>query len=228
MAPEISGHEDPTDEAPWAMQLVVRVERDNPPSCSPVCEAAAMATVRLLASPEAQMGDWKPAVDRWLVGRIRKIVRRARGSAFDKVQALPGVSVEHDGALVHALVPGPTDAVPGVVSRLQVSGLELNDPHQRTNASATADALVVSINPAWSLEAHPGKAAAQVAHAAQVAWMEMPDPVRHRWAERSFPVEVEWVSARRWHELREHAPVLITDAGFTLLPANSETTIARW
>ena len=55
----MTGHADPEHEAPWALQLVVRVERHEPPSVTAVYEAAAMAVVALPADDRsAPDGDW--------------------------------------------------------------------------------------------------------------------------------------------------------------------------
>ena len=67
-------------------------------------------------------GEWHDEVQRWLDGRIRKVARRARGSKWDAAAALPGVTVVHHGASVRAFVPGPTDAVPPQIAKLQVAG----------------------------------------------------------------------------------------------------------
>ena len=127
-----TGHADPEGHAPWATQLVVRIERDRPPARTAVCEAAAIAVVRLLASEEAQ-GDWQPAIGRWLEGRIRKHARRACGAKRDQAQALPGVTVAHVGAEVRAFVPCPTDQIAVEAAKLRMSRLELDDlpPHSR-------------------------------------------------------------------------------------------------
>lgn len=228
--PAPSGHEDPPGEAPWAMQLVVRAERDRLPSVSAVCEAAASATVRLLADPRsAPAGEWHPRIDRWLAGRIRKIVRRARGAAFERAREIEGVSVSHRGAQVHACVPGATDAVPAALSKLQVSGLVLEDPDRVVSIELDDEPIVVvSFNPAFDLHEHPGKAAAQAAHAAQLAWMAMDEPRRGAWERTGWRVAVEWPTAEDFEQLEVSAPVLVVDAGFTVVPAASKTTTARW
>src|ERR1700730_14131796 len=94
-----------------AMQIACRVERGDPPTHSAVCATAATAVVLLLHDERcAPGGDWHPAVDRWLTGRFRKHARRARGSSWERVQALPGVGAVVDGAQVRAFVPCPVDA----------------------------------------------------------------------------------------------------------------------
>lgn len=148
----ITGHADPEGEAPWAMQ-VVRVEKSDPPSRTAACAAAAVAVVRLLASKEAA-GVWKPQLDRWIEGRIRKHCRRARCEVghgtdawWDKAQTLDGVTVEHDGAKVRAFVPCATDQVPVEIGKFQLSGLGLDDPDPNTTVDPDGPVLVVSLQP---------------------------------------------------------------------------------
>ncbi len=224
-AARVTGSADPEGEAPWSMQLVVRVERTDPPSRTAACEAAAMATVRLLAADEAA-GEWRPAIERWTEGRIRKHVRRARGAKWEKVQALDGVTVEHDGAQVRAFVPCPTDQVPVEVAKLQLSGTDLDDPAPFRRLDPVGSVLVVSLPPEPALPV--GKAAAACGHGAQVAWLQMPDRVRRRWAADGFPVQVEHPSVTRFMHLCAAAPVVIRDAGFTEVAPGTVTAVGRW
>ena len=62
------------------MQIAVRYDKVHPPRRIDVAEAAARAVVALLAAPaSAPGGPWNQAVNYWRDGRIRKLVRRARG-----------------------------------------------------------------------------------------------------------------------------------------------------
>ena len=88
--PSLSGNPDHT--VPWGMQIAVRYDKVHPPRRIDVAEAAARAVVSLLASPAAAPGGpWNPAVDYWRDGRIRKLVRRARGKRWEEVQDIDGV-----------------------------------------------------------------------------------------------------------------------------------------
>lgn len=207
------------------MQLVVHVERSAPPTVSDACSAAATATVRLLA--DAAENGWQPQVDRWLDGRIRKIVRRARGAAWARAEALPGVTVRTATAEVRAFVPGPTDTVPPELAKLQVEGLHLE---QRDHASDLDDerAVVVAMNPRWDLAAHPGKAAAQAAHAAQLAALAMSDATYRDWKVRGFPVRLDWPTVDEWPALEQTSPVVVTDAGYTVVEPGARTCVANW
>lgn len=225
-AERFSGHEDPPGEAPWAMQFVVHLEKSAPPTVSDVCSATAMATVRLL--DEADANGWQPQVDRWLAGRIRKIVRRARGAAWARAEALPGITVEDATAKVRAYVPGPTDAVPVELSKLQVEGLALDHRDGDETRGAAERPVVVAMNPRWDLAEHPGKAAAQAAHAVQLAAATMEGATYVGWKARGFPVRIDWPDAVAWSQLEEKSPVVVTDAGYTVVEAGARTCVANW
>jgi len=225
----ITGYTDPNGEAPWAMQIVIQVERSSPPSTTAACEAAGIAAVSLLDGAEDR--GWQPEVDRWLDGRIRKIVRRARGAAWRRVGDLPGVTVEHRGATVRALVPGPTDEVPDTVAKLQVEGLVLADPDRCESVDFEVGAprfVTVAMNPRWPLDEHPGKAAAQVAHAAQLAAAGMTGDFYDEWRAGGFDLRVVWPPEPTWLDLEREAPVVVTDAGFTVVDPGARTCLARW
>lgn len=227
--PNVTGHRDPDGEAPWAMQLVVRVERNAPPAHSDVCAASAQAVVTLLAQADVDPnGAWQAAVTRWTNGRIRKICRRARGAAWERAQALEGVTViGPSGVAVRAFVPGPTDAVPRDLHRLQVSDFDLADPARVTTCDVLPEGpLVVSLCPDPPLPT--GKAAAAAGHAAQVARMHMAPARLAVWSTANYPVDVEHPDAARWAELLEEAPVRIADAGFTIVEPGTVTAVARW
>jgi len=219
---------DPPGEAPWAMQLVVRVEKAAPPTRTAVCAAAAIAVVRLLADDRALPGgEWHPRVRRWTDGAIRKHCRRARGVAWTRVGALPGVTVSAAGAEVRALVPCALDEIPRDVAKLQLSGSELEDP----DAVGAVDPVpcgpvVVSVCPEPFLPL--GKAAAACGHAAQLTAMRMPAPRLAAWSAAGFPVVVEHPDVARWTRLRPHAGVEVVDAGFTVVAPGTSTALARW
>jgi peptidyl-tRNA hydrolase len=222
----VSGHDDPEGEVPWAMQIACRVERADPPSHSAICAAAATAVVLLLHDERsAPDGEWHPAVDRWLAGRFRKHARRARGSSWDRVQALPGVRVVVDGAEVRAFLPCPVDAIPAEIKRLQLQGFKLDDSHPLEQADPEpGGAVVVELAAGLST----GKAAAAAAHAAQLAYAAMNREDLERWAAASFPVRIGQPSPERFAALVATAPVVVRDGGFTEVVAGTATAVARW
>lgn len=120
--------------APWGMQIAVHYDKVHPARRVDVAEAAARAVVALLAGPEAATGGpWHEAVAHWRDGRIRKLVRRARGRRWEEVGALPGVTITQDGptgwapAQARALVPGPVRPLPPALAKTQVEGTHF--PH---------------------------------------------------------------------------------------------------
>jgi len=111
-----------------AMPIVLRLERP-PAGRTAVLEAAAGAALAVCLDPRAA-DEWHDALATWVESRIRKIARRARGAHWAAVQELAGVTVTVGDAQARALLPGPVDDVPKVVSRLQIGGtdLEADDP----------------------------------------------------------------------------------------------------
>jgi peptidyl-tRNA hydrolase len=216
-------YRDPPGEAPWAMPIVVRVERGLEPTAAAVAEAAATAVVRLLDDPRCIDGEWHEQVQRWLDGRIRKVARRARGAQWDAAVQLPGLTVMHAGAEVRAFVPGPTDAVPPQIAKLQVVGLDLEPG---TPSPASAGVLTVAVTPL--VEMSPLKAAVQVSHAAQLATSAMRDDELDSWRATGFGVRLLRPDADEWARLTASAKVVVRDAGFTEIPPNTQTAVALW
>ncbi|MFF5259368.1 aminoacyl-tRNA hydrolase [Actinomadura viridis] len=215
--------DDPFDEPPWAMQLVVRAEKAAPPAHGAVCAAAATAVVRLLTDPRATdpEGEWYARVHRWESGRIRKVTRRARGVRWPEVQALPGVTVDRDGAQVRAFVPGPVADVPPELARLQVAGLDLADDEEPKPPPEPPYA-VIALNPEVPMTT--GKAAAQSGHAAQLLLMQAAEADVAAWVEGGALVRV--ARGIPWRRCVEHAAVAVRDAGFTEVPPGTMTVIA--
>ena len=145
------------------MPVVLRLERP-PAARTPVLEAAARAALAVCLDPRAEPdGEWHEAVATWIDARIRKIARRARGAHWAAVQELPGVTVAVDDAQARALLPGPVDDVPKVVSRLQIGGTDLPDDQPGLPAPGVP---VIWVNGALAMTV--GKAAAQVGHASML------------------------------------------------------------
>lgn len=244
-------------EIPWGMQIAVHYDKVHPPRRIDVAEAAARAVVTLLASPQAAPGGaWHDAVEHWRNGRIRKLVRRARGRRWEEVQDLPGVTVVQDGpagwgrASARAFVPGPVRPLPAALAKTQVEGTHFphgdelppppaaiaeavaRDPEavagiELTDASGSSGAPVeIEVTPLEEMTS--GKLCAQVAHAAQLAWQSpaMPDACRSAWAAQDYRVRVVFPSPEVWGSASR--PVRVVDAGFTELDGPRETARARW
>jgi peptidyl-tRNA hydrolase len=198
------------------MQLVLRVEKTAPPSHLVVCEAAAMATVTLLTDARsAPGGEWHEAVASWEDRRIRKVVRRARGIRWESLAALPGVLVDHEGALARAFVPGPVDDVPPEIARLQVGGTDLERDEDPKPPPAPPYALV-ELNPGVPMTT--GKAAAQCGHAAQLLLRTV----------GAWPgTRVRVAEADDWRRAVARADAVVRDGGFTEVAPGTMTAVAR-
>lgn len=210
------------------MQVVARVEKAAPPTRTAVLAASARAVLAVVTDPLADDPQgWQPALARWAdEGRIRKHARRARGAAWERLDALPGRTVEVDGAQVRAFVPTPVGALPRALAGLQLSGRELDDPDRLETADPPAGHLVVTITPAPFLPL--GKAAAAAGHAAQLAWVHAGPGRRDRWRDAGFPLVVVQPGAAGWPPAVRGADVVVRDAGHTVVTPGTVTAAARW
>lgn len=207
----------------YVLPLVVRIERTSPPSRTDALEAAARAVLALLSDERtAGGGVWADAVRTWEDGRIRKVVRRARGAEWRRAAALPGVTVESGGAEVRVFPPVPVDDWPRDLARLQVSGTDLDDPSPP--APAGPGTAVLWLNPGLPMTA--GKAMAQVGHAAQLGWWRLTDRERAGWRAAGFPLAVRTAPPGGWAPLARGGLPLVRDAGFTEIAAGSATAVA--
>lgn len=240
-------------DGPWAMQLAVRYDKAALPTHRAVCAAAARAVVSLLAAERAR-GEWGPYLRRWRDGRIRKLVRRARGTRWDRCQELPGVTVAQDGAQVRAFVPLPARPLPPALDELQVSGTEFpreaedsgqeplgpsstaaappTSPEALGQSAGLGRAPVVTIALRPGLGLTTGKAAAQCGHAAQLAWerlvLDGRSEVLRAWHDDDWRVEtLDELAPADWAAL-DQAPIRVVDAGFTEVDGPTETTRAWW
>jgi peptidyl-tRNA hydrolase len=221
----------PDPMVPWAVQLVARVERAEPPTHFELCEAAALAVVGLLDDARSEPGgEWAERMERWESGQIRKLVRRARGAAWDRAAALPGVTASRGRATVRALPPAPTSPLPPELVKLQVSGLDLeteSDPAVALDPGRFARSVTVVLNPDARLSS--GKMAAQSGHAAQLAYRRMPAERREEWRGDGWPLVVTRPDAGTFADLAAVAPVVVHDAGYTETGGQvTLTALALW
>lgn len=219
---------DVIEDSPWALQLAVRVEKTAPPTTDAVCAAAALATIALLDDVRSGPGGpWHDAVMTWNGARIRKLVRRARGSAWQRAQSVDCVTFERAGAEVRAFVPCPMDRAPAEVTKLQIQSTPLDDVDTRAEVPAlVAGTLAIGVTPL--VEMSWGKQAAQCAHAGQRAWMLANPGTTSAWHAAGRPVAIVRPDAELWPVVVERASVTIHDGGFTEIPAGTNTTVAWW
>jgi peptidyl-tRNA hydrolase len=208
----------------FALPLVVRLERTAPPERTDALETAARAVLALLADERSlDGGEWAGRVRLWEDSAIRKVVRRARGAEWRRAEALPGITVTGRTAAVRVFPPVPVGDWPGDLARLQVSGTELTDSEP---PSPPPDGVPVM----WlapGLEMSAGKAMAQAAHGAQLAWWELPFAARSRWREADFALAVRTADGEAaWSRLLRGGLPVVRDAGFTEIAAGSATVVA--
>jgi peptidyl-tRNA hydrolase len=220
-----------------AMPLILRIERDTAPARSALLEAAASAAVALCLDERTRPGGpWHGEVVPWTAGRIRKVARRARGGHWRTVTELPGITVDHRGAQVRALLPWLVSETPRSVTRLQVGGTDLpmDDPGRPPDGLPV---LWLAPEPAMTA----GKAAAQVGHAgmllAALLVAEGRGAELDRWAAGGYRCAVRIACAARWARLaageqplrawRERGVLAVRDAGFTEVAPGTVTVAAQ-
>ncbi|MEU6642023.1 peptidyl-tRNA hydrolase [Saccharomonospora sp. NPDC046836] len=216
-----------------AMPVVLRMEKAEPPSRTPLLEAAATAALAVcLDERAAEGGEWHEPVRTWLAGHIRKVARRARGAHWRAVQDLPGVTVEVAGAQARALLPCRVADLPKEVARLQVSGsdLPLDEP-----GPAPADLPRLLLNPEITMTV--GKAAAQVGHGTMLLAALLDKDDLASWRDRGFRCAVRPATPAEWARLyptdpaaawRDRTVVVVRDAGYTEIAPGTVTVLAQW
>jgi peptidyl-tRNA hydrolase len=212
------------DEGPqYALPLVIRVERGAPPARTDALEAAARAVLRFLSDPRvtAPDGEWAAATRAWTDARIRKVVRRARGAAWERARALPGITVAHRSAEVRVYPPVPVDDWPADLARLQVSGTDFGDP--RPPAAPAAGVPVLWLNP--GLPMTTGKAMAQAGHGAQLVWWGLGPAARSEWLDAELGLAVRPAGREQWAQLLASGLPVVTDGGFTEVAPGSATVV---
>lgn len=219
------------DGNPYQMVFVVRSRFDD--GTAPSEEAAMSSCAAAMLSLLGEYGsdpDLTERIDEWIRSRIRKIVKRAHGSKWHKLEsaiengeiAIPhSTSFDSDGAAcAYAFAPMRASEMPKVLRNLQVSGLDLehtdrSDCEQRNLRDGRA--LLVTLND--EVEMTSGKAIAQACHVVQVAIKNLCDTNFGKWKDDDFRCVFSW---GRLDEARRH-DVVIRDAGFTEVPSGSLT-----
>src|SRR4051812_5454007 len=109
-----------------AMQLLLRLERDRPPSWHTALALAATGSAAICLDDRAEPGrEWYQLVRDYCAGHIRKVTRRGRGAQWEATAELPGISLIRGDTQVRALVPGRVEELDKRVSKLQVGGTDV-------------------------------------------------------------------------------------------------------
>jgi peptidyl-tRNA hydrolase len=208
----------------YALPLVIRVERGAAPARTDALEGAGRAVLEFLSDPRVTEpdGEWAAAARAWQDARIRKVVRRARGAAWQRASALPGITVVRGSAEVRVFPPVPVDRWPPDLAKLQVSGTDFDDPEPP--AAPGPATPVLWLNPELPMSA--GKAMAQVGHGVQLAWWELEPRDRYAWRDLDFDLAVRVVAVGQWKELLASGLPVVTDGGFTEVAPGSATVVA--
>ncbi len=123
-----------------ALQLLLRMERNDPPVWSAAIAAAARGAAAICLDPRSEPdGEWFEAVADYCAGHIRKVTRRARAGHWTATADLPGITIDTAGAQVRALLPGLVADIDPRVARLQVGRTDV-EPDIDIGESASDEA----------------------------------------------------------------------------------------
>lgn len=206
-----------------AMPIVLEISKSTPPLRTELLEAAARAVVAACLDERAgQDTVYAEALCNWYGARIRKIARRARNSSWERVQALPGVTVAQGSARARAFVPSAVCDTEPLLAKLQIGGTELPED-QPGPAQAGIPLIAIDVELGMSV----GKAAAQVGHASMLLAAQMPVEWTARWAEAGFPLQVRHLPRTEFAALVAQADAVpVRDAGYTEVAPGSTTVVA--
>lgn len=207
--------------------MATRVEKLSPPQVEDVFGAAARGVIAMLDDHRNLAGgEWHEDIQAWNGARIRKIMRRARGAAWEKAQEVPGLTVHYGSAQVRVFVPGFIDEAPPALAKLQIQSTPLDEPDPTARLEPTEHTtLTIALNP--DVEMSWGKRAAQVAHAAQRSWESLDRTDRLDWNADGRRVRVVQPTVALWETLLTTAPTTIRDGGFTEVAPGTLTTAAQ-
>jgi len=223
-----------------AMQLVLRMERADPPSWHRALAAAATGAAAICIDERSEPGGpWHDAIRDYCGGHIRKVTRRARGAHWLAAQDLPGITVELDGTQVRVLVPGLVSDLDPRISRLQVGGTDVpvDEPPSTIAEPHAGLAVLLAAGASMTL----GKAMAQAGHAGMiaVALLAGDDQVAlGQWRSTGCIADARQATAVEWAGLtaeladedqawRSARLLAVRDAGFTEVAPATATVIAQ-
>lgn len=213
----------PDDTDPFAVVYVVNDSRDDAGEIAAekdILQASSDALFKLLSSTDEVISA---RVKEWTSGRIRKIVKRARTSAWNKVAALefPHFVGEFNGTQVIVFAPMRISEQPKDLKKLQVTGLNSSD--SSSMEIEKENHLLVQVND--SLNMSTGKVVAQVGHAIQLFLTFGNADEVQSWERSGCHLKV--VRAENLNESTATG-IIVHDAGFTEVPSGSLTATAEY
>lgn len=220
-----------------ALQLVLRMERNRPPSWHRALALAAGGSAAICLDPRSEPGgQWHDGVRDYCAGHIRKVTRRGRGVQWEATADLPGITLIDGDTQVRALVPGRVAGLDKRVSKLQVGGTDVEPDAAPSDGPRGSLRIWLPPRPIMTL----GKAMAQMGHAGMIAsaLLAADQPRLHAWINAGLPVWAGRADAGRWSELAAAVVdnglawtadglLAVRDAGFTEVAPGTITAIAR-
>ena len=204
------------------LNLVVQMEKDRPVHEADLLKAVGVAVLEVLFGEKGQ-GAWRHEIDLWEKGRIRKLVRRARGAKWEATRQLDHIEVKVGTAVVRGFSPCLSSEQPKELSGLQMSGTEaLRGQYSGAGFDEGRCGLVVMVNPHLGMSS--AKAAVQGAHACQLAAKLLSSQEMDEMRTKGWNVKVEMAVEKQWDEIRRTPGVVaVRDAGFTEIEPGSLT-----
>jgi len=212
---DISWSEDVSEDI-YVMPIVIRLERDAHVSHEDALLSTAYAIAKYFLSPLIDKGNvWHEPTQKWMQSRIRKVAKRARASAFDKVQEMDNISYSHNDTTVLVFPPVLSTKQPPEIYKLQAQGLDLPKEGFETNLDAD---ILVAYNPDVAMST--GKTMAQIAHAVQMSIMQASRECIEKWEQETPVISLAPFS------LLDEWDVKVQDAGLTEVPPGTLTAVA--
>lgn len=221
-----------------AMPLILRMERDRPPSWHAALRLAAAGAALVCLDPRSRSDpQWRQQITDYAGGHIRKVTRRARGAQWAATADLPGITLSEQDTEVRVLLPGLVGELDKRVAKLQVGGTDapVDDPPADEPGEGTLRVWIPP-EPVMTL----GKTMAQAGHAGMIAAALLAaddSEVLQRWFQDGCPVDVRRADAEQWQQLHRTVTdpqrvwpdghlLAVRDAGFTEIAPGTITVIA--